>query len=467
MARKRPTRAPAKGRAPRPSPLPESGNTDGISPPIDGGAQTTGRFLVVYKDSVMGAPKEAERGLRDAAGIRNMVSAADYDDNVVESRTASEADAVYFPELGVAVVSADNDQLQSLMSVAASDESNILAVEPEYVYYALQQTPELPLQYLKGYRDAVNALYKAMAGEDSAAAEDALSAAAAFQDTAQFTWGLQATRVNSSRVSGQGIKVAVLDTGMDLAHPDFRGRRFTQQSFIPGQTAQDGHSHGTHCIGTSCGPEHPPTGVRRYGCAFAADIFVGKVLNNSGGSAGSSVLNGMNWAVANKCQVISMSLGAPVNQVSQAFEQAGQRALAAGCLIIAAAGNNANRTGGNTGFVEQPANSPSIMAVAALDQQLRVANFSARSSAVTGAGGKVDIAAPGVAVFSSIPVNKGTHASFQGTSMATPHVAGIAAMWAQQTRRTGMSLWTTIIQNARRIAGDARDIGAGIAQAPQ
>jgi len=466
MARKRrSTKSPATSRAPRRTPVPEPGNTDHGLPPSDGGAQTTGRFVIVYKDSVLAAPKEAERGLREAAGIRNVVSAADYDDKSVDPRDASEADAVYFPELGVAVVSADSDQLQALTAEASSQESNILAVEPEYIYYALQQH-ELPLQYLKGYRDAVNALYKAVAGSDEPVTDEML-AAAAFADTPQFTWGLQATRVNSSGFTGQGVKVAVLDTGMDFGHPDFRGRRFTQQSFIPAETAQDGHSHGTHCMGTSCGPQRPATGVRRYGCAFGANAFVGKVLSNQGGSVGSSVLNGMNWAIANRCTVISMSLGAGVDQVSQAFEQIGQRALAAGCLIVAAAGNNARRSNGNFGFVEQPANSPSIMAVAALDSNLRVADFSARSSTVTGAAGKVDIAAPGVAVFSSVPVNRGTHAVFQGTSMATPHVAGIAALWAQQTGRTGMALWTTIIQNARRIPGDARDIGAGIVQAPQ
>jgi subtilisin family serine protease len=191
------------------------------------------------------------------------------------------------------------------------------------------------------------------------------------------------------------------------------------------------------------------------------------VLSNSGSSVGSSVLAGMNWAVANRFPVVSMSLGADVNQVSQAFEQAGRRALQAGCLIIAAAGNNAHRSAGNFGFVGQPANSPSIMAVAAVDSQLRVAEFSARSSATTGTGGKVDIAAPGVAVFSSVPVNRGRHAVFNGTSMATPHVSGIAALWCQLTGRRGANLWTTLIQNVRSIPGDVRDVGSGLVQAPQ
>jgi subtilisin family serine protease len=176
----------------------------------------------------------------------------------------------------------------------------------------------------------------------------------------------------------------------------------------------------------------------------------------------------MNWAVTNGCQVISMSLGADVRQVSQAFEQAGRRALDAGCLIIAAAGNNAGRALGNLGFVGQPANSPSIMAVGAVDNQFRVADFSARSNTdVAGDAGKVDIAGPGVGVFSSVPTNRGVHASFNGTSMATPHVAGIAALWCQAEGQTGHALWNLLVQNVRPISGNVQDIGAGLVQAPQ
>jgi subtilisin family serine protease len=437
--------------------------TDPGAAPV-AGAETTGRFLVVYKDPVLQTPKDAERALRDHAGMKSIVSAADFSSHAVDAKQADKADAAYFPALGIAVVSADDDQLQSLVSVASDTDSNILAIEPEYVYHALGNTSA---DYRRGYRDGVNDLYERLESEPEEDALAELGLAAAFQDTAQFTWGLQATRVDSSSVNGQGIRVAVLDTGMDLQHPDFRGRRFTSQSFIPGETVQDGHSHGTHCIGTSCGPDQPATGVRRYGCAFGADVFVGKVLGNTGSSVGGSVVNGMNWAVTNRCQVISMSLGADVDQVSQAFEVAGQRALQAGCLIIAAASNNAQRRAGNVGFVGQPANSPSIMAVAALESNLRIADFSPRSSSLTGAGGKVDVAAPGVAIFSSVPVNRGTHGFKNGTSMATPHVSGIAAMWCQQTRRVGLALFTTVIQNARRIAGDARDIGSGLVQAPK
>ena len=96
------------------------------------------------------------------------------------------------------------------------------------------------------------------------------------------TWGLACTRAELSAYSGGGIKVAVLDTGFDLTHPDFSGRTIVQQSFVPDDmSVQDAQGHGTHCIGTACGPR-APAGQIRYGVAHGADIYVGKVLNNAG-----------------------------------------------------------------------------------------------------------------------------------------------------------------------------------------
>ena len=125
----------------------------------------------------------------------------------------------------------------------------------------------------------------------------------------------------------------------------------------------------------------------RYGIGFKALIFAGKVLANSGSGTAAGVLAGMNWAIANRCAVISMSLGGQI-PVQPAYTAAGQSALNNGCLIIAAAGNAASTTGA-------PANSPTIMSVASLDQNLSPSSFSNF--------GKVEIAAPGRDVFSSVP----------------------------------------------------------------
>jgi len=425
---------------------------------------TTGKSIIVYRKEVLQSPKLAIQNLNALAGIRDVISASDYRNSAVDLSQASSTHALFLPAIGVAVVSADDDQLQKLVAASGAKDSQILAVEPEYVYHAFAPTPFPYLDFMTGYRDAVNHLYDKFAAMAEKGDEDA-EAEAVFRDTSQFAWGLQATKVNTSRSTGRGIKVAVLDTGIDLRHPDFRGRKIIGQSFIPRQSVQDGQSHGTHCAGTACGPMKPVSGVRRYGCAYDAELYVGKVLSDSGASSGGSVFSGMNWAVANGCQVISMSLGANVNAVSQAFEQIGRRALSAGCLIVAAAGNNAQRSIGNPGFVGQPANSPSIMAVGALDNRLGIADFSARSSSLTAAAGKIDIAAPGVSVFSSVP--GGRHDSWSGTSMAAPHVAGIAAQWCQLTGRKGAALWTILTQNALSIRGNVADLGAGLVMAPQ
>jgi hypothetical protein len=134
---------------PRAAASPDAPGGDGTTPST-GGALTTGRFLVVYTDAVIRSPKAAEKSLRDTAGIKNVISAADYRGGSVKAEDAQAADATYFPALGIAVVSADDDQLQSLMSVAADDSSNILAVEPEYVYHAIADLSQQPLEYLRG-----------------------------------------------------------------------------------------------------------------------------------------------------------------------------------------------------------------------------------------------------------------------------------------------------------------------------
>lgn len=423
-------------------------------------AETTGRYVVVLSDDVLGDEAATAEALRSVTGATNIASTREFEAGALDVGQADTADATVFAELGIAVVAADPDRAASMGAAAAAD-GRVVAVEPERILHAIIQPDPLLIAYLRGYRDAATNLHEHASGGGTDVA--AAGVAAQFVDTPQFTWGLQATKVSTSGRSGEGVSVAVLDTGFDLNHPDFAGRAINAQSFVPDETAQDGHGHGTHCVGTSCGPSDPP-GSRRYGVAHGATIFVGKVLSNQGSGSDTNILAGMNWAVANGCRVISMSLGADVRGVSAAYEAVGRRALAAGTLIVAAAGNNAQRSLGNKGFVGIPANSPSVMAVGAVDSDLRIAEFSARSNPV--AGGQIDIAAPGVAVYSAWPMPQ-RYRTISGTSMATPHVAGIAGLWSEATGATGPALWSALVRAATRLQLPSVDVGAGLAQAPR
>jgi subtilisin family serine protease len=436
----------------------------GTNPQIDGGAgavQTTGRFVVVFKANGGGRLESAKATLANVAGLRNIVASSDYENGAVAAGDAAGANAVHFEKLGIALVTGE-DSVQALAATASDADSAILAIEPEYVAYP---SDDSGLAYLRGYRDAVNHLFDQLTAGGSAGGQaEALSTS--FQDTDQFTWGLQAVGVPATRSTGQGIKVAILDTGLDLTHPDFQGRAITSETFS-GVPVQDVFGHGTHCAGTACGPQRPPTGVRRYGVAPNAQIFIGKVFDNRTprpGAATGNVIAGLEWAMTNGCRVVSMSLGIPINQQVMQYETPIRRALQAGTLVIAAAGNNANRPA-NNGFVEPPANADGALAVAAVDRHLQIARFSARSSQLTGIGGIVNVAGPGVAVFSSFPA--GRHGLSDGTSMATPHVAGLAALWAEATGEAGAALWNRVVSSAKPLTLPSADVGSGLAQAPR
>jgi subtilisin family serine protease len=431
---------------------------------------TTGRTLVLFEEGAAAAGLEA---VHEATGLE-----------------VAGAGAEYFETLGVAVVDSPPEQVAQA-GVSAAGSAAILAIEPERVVYALETTPfaaplignghaALPAtpapppamaappsgggrsaDYLRGFRDAVLHLTDGLAPEAAAASEVGLEAV----DESQATWGLQVTKVVNCCRTGQGIRVAVLDTGFDEQHPDFAGRSITTRSFIAGEAVQDGHGHGTHCIGTALGPKCPGT-KPRYGIAYEAEIFAGKVLSNAGSGGDAGILAGIEWAIQNGCAVVSMSLGAPTRPgqpFSQVFERVARRAQDQGTLIVAAAGNESRRPG-LINPVGHPANCPSIMAVGALDVQGAIAFFSNRG--INPDGGQVDIAGPGVDVLSSWPMPTRTR-RISGTSMATPHVAGIAALYAEQdpTAR-GAALGRLLTAGAQRLSLPSSDVGAGMVQAP-
>ena len=405
----------------------------------------TGRYLVTFKE---GAVEEGMQSIGvEALGFR-VADARDFENQAATLDDVGDADAVVFPEIGVALVGAAAAQERGMSANAEfAADSPIEVVEPEYFVFAEQGTRTASVdvaEYLRGFARASQAIAGDLAeiGQtDLEAEEDVLVLGA--------TWGLVRCKVPQSVRTGAGIRVAVLDTGLDLGHPDFAGRPIVGATFV-GQPVQDLHSHGTHCIGTACGPRAPAGNTPRYGIAYRAPIFVGKVLSNSGSGATGAVLAGMNWAIANQCVVISMSLGSQ-SPVQAAYTAAGNAALNKGCLIVAAAGGAAANTG-------SPANSPSIMAVASLDQTLSPSSFSAF--------GKIEIAAPGRDIFSSVP-RPTRYGTKSGTSMATPHVAGCAALWAETSPSLrGMALWRKVLASAKRLPLPPARVGAGLVQAP-
>ena len=396
----------------------------------------TGRYIITYKEE---ARDESTKSLK-AQGLR-VADARDFTDQAVSLADVGDADALVFPEIGAAVISGGAFRARGLsVQDEIAEDSPIETIEPEYFAFA-ETEQDL---YLRGFRRAAQAIEEDLRSTGEAERESELEAA-----VLGATWGLVACRVPPSTRSGLGIKVAVLDTGMDLGHPDFVGRVIVSQSFV-GQPVQDLHSHGTHCIGTACGPQAPAGTTPRYGIGYRSQIFAGKVLSNSGSGSTASVLAGMNWAIANRCPVISMSLGGNT-PVQAAYTAAGAAALGRGLLIVAAAGNANSATGA-------PANSPTIMAVASLDNNLQRSSFSNF--------GKIEISGPGRDVFSSVP-RPTRYGTKSGTSMATPHVAGCAALWAQTSNALrGMALWKKLQATARPLPEPPSRVGKGLVQAP-
>jgi len=217
--------------------------------------------------------------------------------------------------------------------------------------------------------------------------------------------------------TGACVRVAVVDTGIDPRHPDLRV--YGGVSYVPGVTSwRDDQSHGTHVAGTIAALWNR-RGI--VGVAPNAQLYAVKVLNRQGSGYLSWILNGLVWCYHRGMHVVNLSLGSLANSHSlsdynRAYEQAGRLLRRRGILCVAAAGNSGHTS---RPYVGNPARCLSYMAVAAIDSRRRRAYFSSY-------GLQVEIAAPGVNIISTIP--GGRYGSKSGTSMAAPHVTGVAAL---------------------------------------
>ncbi|MFI6920944.1 S8 family peptidase [Nonomuraea spiralis] len=258
---------------------------------------------------------------------------------------------------------------------------------------------------------------------------------------------------------GKGVKVAVLDTGVDATHPDLAGRVKQTKVFTDEPSVQDGNGHGTHVAATIAG------GDGRKGVAPGAELMVGKVLGDDGSGTLSGVIEGMEWAAAEGASVINMSLGGGATDgtdpLSVAVDTLTERT---GALFVVAAGND-----GAAYSVGTPGAATSALTVGAVDGKDALAPFSSRGPRLDDAP-KPDLTAPGVAIVAARaagttmgdPVDD-RYTAASGTSMATPHVAGAAAIVKQRHPDwTAKQIKDALIGSAKPIAGQQiDDAGAG------
>lgn len=251
----------------------------------------------------------------------------------------------------------------------------------------------------------------------------------------QTTKQIGAPAAWAAGLDGSGVTVAVVDTGIDARHPDVATRITATENFSDEPDVADHHGHGTHVAATIAGTG-AGSGGRYRGVAPAANLMIAKVFNGAGEGDTSQVMAGIEWAARSGAKIVNLSLGGDVTDGSDDLSALVDRLAAeTGVLFVVAAGNNgpAGRS------VTSPGAAASALTVGAVDRQNRLAPFSSTGPRIGDAHVKPEINAPGVGVVAAraagtsmgAPVSD-LHTASSGTSMATPHVAGAAALLAQQ-----------------------------------
>jgi serine protease len=290
----------------------------------------------------------------------------------------------------------------------------------------------------------------------------------------QYQWGLTMVRADGARATstGTGATVAVIDSGAYMGHPDLQGRLVAGPDYVDGGAPDDGEGHGTHVAGIVAANSGNGVGVESV--APGARVLVVRVLDSDGGGNVDDVVAGIRWAVDNGANVINLSLGSevPIVGASEDYDAAVDYALDRGVIVVAAAGNGVTPAGAPLPFCDQPSGEGRLLCVGAVDRDENRSHFS-------NFGDGLGVVAPGGAGFLGTSVqddilstfNKteeygGPYAYMAGTSQATPHVAGVAALLVSLGVR-GQAAVQRILATARDVgpAGPDDMYGAGIVNA--
>lgn len=271
----------------------------------------------------------------------------------------------------------------------------------------------------------------------------------------KWQWGMYKVRAadsgpsawNTSR-SNSSVKVAILDTGIDQDHEDLAGKIVANQNCTDSSTDDDLYGHGTHVAGIAAAVTNNSLGVA--GLGYDASLMNVKVLGDNGSGYYSWIANCLVWAAdpnQGGAKVVNMSLGGPFS--SKTLEAAVNYAWSKGVVIVAAAGNSGNAS------PTYPAYYKNVIAVAATDVNDKKASWSSF-------GKWVDVAAPGVEIYSTFPnhsnkIGKTNYDYASGTSMATPHVAGLAALvWSTNYGTNNTNVRRQIEATADKITGTGK-----------
>ncbi|MGB4450126.1 MAG: S8 family peptidase [Tepidanaerobacteraceae bacterium] len=258
-------------------------------------------------------------------------------------------------------------------------------------------------------------------------------------------WGVRKIEAPDvwKRCQGEGIKVGIIDTGIDLTHPDLKGNIKETYSVVDGISADDDNGHGTHVAGIIAALDND---IGVVGVAPKAEIYSVKAFDKMGRGSVSDIIDALQWCVENKVHVINMSFGIGTN--SRALKRAIGAAHRHKIIMVAAAGNSGARDS-----VLYPAKYPEVIAVAASDSKDQAADFSSR-------GPEVNIIAPGVDV-SSTYINE-EYKNLSGTSMACPHVVGACALLMSISGTKAESVKKAILSTAKDIGLPEETQGVGL-----